>query len=105
MFEHIDASCRDGVTVEANQLGEVTEWHGNAFVDDELTGSQREAITQAAARGYYERPRQVTVEELSTELGVPKSTLSYRLRMAGSKLVKRYLDRHSEVDSDEALGN
>ncbi|TYT60371.1 helix-turn-helix domain-containing protein [Natrialba swarupiae] len=105
LFEHIETACRDGVTVEAGQLGEATEWHGDAFVDDELTGSQREAVSQAAARGYYERPREVTVAELSAELDVPKSTLSYRLRMAESKLVKRYLGRYTDPESVGGPGN
>lgn len=105
MFEHIETACRDGVTVEAGQLGEATEWHVDAFVDDELTGSQREAVAQAAARGYYERPRNITVEALSTELDVPKSTLSYRLRMAESKLVKRYLNRYPDAETGDVAGD
>lgn len=100
LFDHVEAACRPDVTVEIGHLGEATEWHGDAFVDADLTGSQRRALAHAAANGYYERPREVTIEELADELDVPKSTLSYRLRMAESRLVKRYLDRYSETDPE-----
>lgn len=98
LLEHIEAACRAGVSVEVGHLGEATEWHGEAFVDADLTGSQREAIAQAAARGYYERPREATIGELAAELDIPESTLSYRLRMAESRLVKRSLNRYAEDD-------
>lgn len=98
LYEDLEASCRDGVSVEAGHIADATEWHGDAVVDDDLTGSQREAIEQAAARGYYERPRAITIGELAAELDVPESTLSYRLRMAESRLVKRHLDLVSPTD-------
>ncbi|ELY63737.1 bacterio-opsin activator HTH domain-containing protein [Natronobacterium gregoryi SP2] len=98
LYDDLETFCRDGVSVEVGHIGDATEWHGDAVVDDDLTGSQREAIEQAAARGYYERPRAITIGELASELDVPESTLSYRLRMAESRLVKRYLDRFPASD-------
>ncbi|ARS91881.1 helix-turn-helix domain-containing protein [Natrarchaeobaculum aegyptiacum] len=98
LFDLVDGTCCPGIDVELEHIGEATTWHGDAVVDSNLTGTQQQAIAEAAARGYYERPREITVGELAAELDVPESTLSYRLRMAESRLVKRYLERHAELE-------
>ena len=97
VYDRIDAACGDGVTVDVGHVGTPREWDGDWIVAPELAGPQQQAIVQAAANGYYERPREVTLEELAAELGVPASTLSYRLRVAESTLVERYLDRCAET--------
>ena len=96
IYERLEDAFREGVSFEMGHIGEATTWLGDGIVDADLSGSQRQAIMEAAARGYYERPREVTIEELATELDVPESTLSYRLRMAESTLVKGYLERYGE---------
>ena len=98
LFELVEETCTAGIDVELGHIGEATTWHGDDFVGSDLTGTQQQAIAEAAARGYYERPREVTIGELAAELDVPESTLSYRLRMAESQLVKRYLERHAELE-------
>ncbi|WP_299331855.1 helix-turn-helix domain-containing protein [Haloplanus sp.] len=45
----------------------------------------------ALNHGYYRTPREVTLDGLAAELGVPRSTLSYRLRRAEERLVSGYL--------------
>ncbi|WIV65676.1 helix-turn-helix domain-containing protein [Natrialbaceae archaeon AArc-T1-2] len=99
LYDHLETTLCEGVTLEMGHLGTATEWHGDGIVDVGLSGPQRQAIAAAAARGYYERPREVTLDELADELDVPESTLSYRLRMAESALVKHHLERF--VDPDE----
>lgn len=56
-----------------------------------LPPEQRAALHAAVNRGYYETPREITVAELATELDIPRSTLSYRLRSAEAKLAKSAL--------------
>jgi predicted DNA binding protein len=48
-------------------------------------------MAAAVERGYYETPREITVEELAEELDLPRSTLSYRLRRAEAELVRSFV--------------
>ena len=52
----------------------------------DLTSKQREAATTAVANGYYGTPRETSVGELATELGISKSAMSQRLNTVESKL-------------------
>ncbi len=96
VYDRLAAGLRDGLRFEVGHLGEAVDWHSGGIVDVELSGTQLQAIQEAAARGYYERPREITVEALAEALDVPRSTLSYRLRMAEASLVKRYLERFGD---------
>jgi len=49
-------------------------------------------LEAAVERGYYSRPREVTVSDLSDELGVPRSTVQYRLRSAEDLVVSQFVD-------------
>lgn len=57
-----------------------------------LTAKQREAATLAVSKGYYETPRQTSLEELSELLGISKSALSQRLNVVESKLATAAFD-------------
>lgn len=57
-----------------------------------LTDSQREALILAYDRGYYQSPREVTLEELAANLGITGQSFGARLRrgihnLIGSTLV------------------
>ena len=52
----------------------------------DLTDKQREAATKAVSAGYYQTPRETTVGELATDLGISKSAMSQRLNAVESKL-------------------
>lgn len=58
-------------------------------VDDEepLTEPQAEALRLAYRRGYFDIPRDVTLDELSDELEISRQALSYRLRRGISAFV------------------
>jgi predicted DNA binding protein len=62
---------------------------------DELPPEQAAALEAAVEHGYYETPRAVDVGELAEHLGVPRSTLTYRLRRAEARLAARHVDRES----------
>ena len=53
----------------------------------ELTPAQREALELAIQRGYFEVPRQSTVEDLATEIGISDSAVSQRLRRGMASLL------------------
>ncbi len=57
-----------------------------------LTTKQREAATIAVSEGYYETPRQTSLDELSDTLGISKSALSQRLSAVESKLATAAFD-------------
>ena len=52
-----------------------------------LTEPQREALLLAYERGYFDEPRQVTLESLAADLGITRQSLSGRLRRGHRRLV------------------
>lgn len=56
-----------------------------------LTQDQREALTLALQRGYFETPSEVTLDELATALGVSKQALSTRIRRGNQKVLRKVL--------------
>lgn len=62
---------------------------------DALSPAQREAIEQALEAGYFEVPRQTTLGDLATELGISDSAVSQRLRRGLTTLLRtRVSERH-----------
>lgn len=59
---------------------------------DDLPPEQEAALEAAVDAGYYEEPRRTEAYDLAAELGVPGSTLTYRLRRAESWLAKQYVE-------------
>ncbi|WP_396611171.1 helix-turn-helix domain-containing protein [Haloferax sp. S1W] len=55
----------------------------------ELTARQREVLETAVERGYYDIPRQVSVEALADELDCSPSTVSEHLRKVESNVLTR----------------
>lgn len=62
----------------------------------EITEKQREALELAVDRGYYERPREATLQDLADRLGVSPSAVSQRLNAAESTLVRSLTRERSE---------
>lgn len=56
-----------------------------------LTEAQREALTLAYERGYFDSPRRTTLEELGAELGISRQALAARLRRGHRRLLERTL--------------
>ena len=57
----------------------------------ELTEKQDEAIRLAYKRGYFDSPRQSTLQEISSELGISQQALASRLRRGNRQLVEKTL--------------
>jgi predicted DNA binding protein len=73
------------------RLRHVSEGAGGPATDDALTALQRETLTVAFRRGYFDSPRGVTLEELAVEFDVSPRAVSQRLRRGLSALVERGL--------------
>jgi predicted DNA binding protein len=56
-----------------------------------LTDTQREALILAYDRGYYQSPREVTLDELAADLGITGQAFGSRLRRGIHHLVGRAL--------------
>lgn len=54
----------------------------------ELTEKQREALTLAFERGYFDSPREATLEAIADELEISQQALASRLRRGNRRLVK-----------------
>lgn len=100
-YDAIQVSLREGIRFEFGRIGQASERRTALFARKNLPAEQREALVAAVRQGYYEKPRQVTLDELSEELGCPRSTLSYRLRSAESKLAKAFAtsEQPAELES------
>ncbi|USZ67237.1 helix-turn-helix domain-containing protein [Halorussus salilacus] len=64
------------------------------MVDSEslLTDRQRELLSAAVERGYYDTPRECSLTELAEEAGVAKSTASETLHRVEEKIIKQYVE-------------
>ncbi len=86
-FNTFQTSCEEhGISVEI-----VSITHDSSPSEESapygLTERQYEALSLALSRGYYERPRQTTAEELADELGVSQPSLSDLIGRAERQLV------------------
>lgn len=60
----------------------------------DITEKQREAFLIAVERGYYERPRGATLEDIAEELGITSSAVSQRLTAVKRRLARKYARRY-----------
>lgn len=82
--------CMDaGIALEIERVSETVPPDDDTAAA--LTAPQREALQLARKRGYYEIPRETTLEELSCELGITRQAVSDRLRRGTKTLVDRAL--------------
>ncbi|MFC5365569.1 bacterio-opsin activator domain-containing protein [Salinirubrum litoreum] len=58
---------------------------------DGLTDAQREILLLALESGYFEEPREASLEDLASELGVSRQAVGTRLRRAYGNLIEHSL--------------
>lgn len=80
-----DAFEDEGIPYEISSIVQSTE------STDLLTDRQRQVLIEAAKRGYYDTPRQCTLTELATAIGVNKSAVSGILHRAECRIIKTFL--------------
>ncbi|MBP2252342.1 helix-turn-helix domain-containing protein [Halobacterium sp. KA-4] len=91
-YDELGARLRDGLSFRMGHLQDATEWRRDELTGVALPDEQADALHAAVNAGYYDPPRETTLDEIATDLEIPRSTLSYRLRQAESKLVHLYVD-------------
>ncbi|SER53694.1 helix-turn-helix domain-containing protein [Natrinema salaciae] len=88
------AYCRDrDVEFTVDRLYHANEGEQEASPLYGLTPVQRETLRLAYERGYFEEPRDASVEDLAAELGISSSAVSSRLRRALEALVANTVAR------------
>jgi predicted DNA binding protein len=88
-FDAIEERVGECAELEVERLTEASS-SGNAGRDEvDLPPEQEEALRAAVEHGYYETPREVDVGDLAEILGVPRSTLTYRLRRAEAYMAEQ----------------
>lgn len=83
-------ACRDrGIPLTVTDVHDLREPEGTGLAGEvSLTPAQREALSLAYERGYFDVPRRATVVELSEEIGVSDQAISERLRRAQANLAR-----------------
>jgi predicted DNA binding protein len=88
-FAKFYQTCRrKGVDVDVLALYDSVGGEGSDNRGLGISEKQREALTAAHERGYYNVPRTVSLDELAAELGISDQALSERLRRG----IKNVLD-------------
>ncbi len=81
-----------GLTVEVEYVREGVD------PDRLLSERQREVLSVAVERGYYDTPRGCSLTDLAAELGIAKSTCSETLHRAEGTVMKRFVAGPSEAE-------
>lgn len=93
LYDTLSAKLGEGLAFSFEHLTEVTNWESGLLSRADIRAEQRDILKVAVDRGYFETPREVTLDELADELELPRSTVSYRLRRATAELAKRFADQ------------
>jgi len=78
----------NGVSIDISMVHALLPIQGDSF---ELTETQREALVLALERGYFDTPRESSLEEIAAELGITQQSLSSRLRRGHRRLISETL--------------
>lgn len=77
------------VPLEIDRIGSIPD--GPGWGGQVVTERQREALESAYERGYFERPREATQEEIAEELDISAAAAGDRLRRGTANLVEAVL--------------
>jgi predicted DNA binding protein len=91
LYDTLAASLRDGLTFQFDHLTQVTSSPMTPFESRSLRSEQRRVLEVAFDEGYYETPRETTLDDIAERLAWPRSTVSYRLRRAEAEVVAEFL--------------
>ncbi len=97
-----DYCQEEGLTVDVESVTEMDDEPAGQFG---LSDAQYETLITAYEMGYFQVPREATVDELGEELGVSAQSVSERLRRGHEKLVSGALPAAVEEASDEWSGD
>jgi predicted DNA binding protein len=94
-YDEIGARLRDGLSFRMGSLRDAEGWQQDLLASVAIPAEQRVALRAAVDHGYYETPRGATLDAIAAGLEIPRSTLSYRLRQAETRLVRQYISESS----------
>lgn len=103
LYDALQDGLPDGVTVTLEQVGAPTHWGEHVTTIADLPYAQREALETGVALGYYRTPRDASLGDVADAVGVPQSTLRYRLRRAEAWLTTNYVQRNALVDERDGV--
>jgi predicted DNA binding protein len=86
-----------GVRVDVKRMVEADQ-DGTLEMTATLTEPQQEAIAEAYRQGYYDVPREISLEELARKLEISHQALSERLRRANRVLASEQLESGEPAD-------
>jgi hypothetical protein len=98
LYDALQDGLPEGVTVTLRQVGTPTRWGEHVTTIADLPYEQREALETAVSMGYYRTPRDASLGDIAGELGVPESTLRYRLRRAEAWLTTNFVGRNAMLE-------
>lgn len=90
-FDALEGAIGEGASLTVERLTDTTPPTEEPGDDGGLPVEQEVALQAAVEHGYYETPREIDVGGLADRLGVPRSTLTYRLRRAEAYLAARHV--------------
>lgn len=95
LYRLVERAKEEGMTFEIRETDKVEpDETGSEF---KLTQPQIEALVSAYENGYYDEPRETSLEELGSVLGISRTAVSGRLKRASSRLIEESLG----YDTDE----
>lgn len=79
----------DGIDISVERVGEYDT--ARQTIDAALTSRQREVVLAAMSVGYYETPREATIDDVAAELDCARSTAAEHLQKAEARIVQTVL--------------
>jgi predicted DNA binding protein len=101
LYDTLGARLADGMTFRFGHLTKVDSWERGLLSHRRLPNEQLETLALAFEQGYFETPREVTLDELAEQLDTPRSTVSYRLRRAVAQLTEAFMQRTQYQTEDQ----
>lgn len=92
-YDEMEATLRDGVTLSLSHISSTGNWNAVERVISDFSPEHWQVLQAAVAHGYYERPREVSVSDLASILGEPRSTVQYRLRTAEDRIISQFVQQ------------
>jgi len=92
-FDDLEGTVAGCVDVDFRRLTDASSPVDPEPRGGDLSSEQEAALRAAVEHGYYESPRETDAGELADRLGVPRSTLTHRLRRAEEQLAKQWVAR------------
>jgi predicted DNA binding protein len=91
LYDTLGSRLADGLQFRFERFTEVDDWRNAALASNSLPNEQHRTLALAVEQGYFETPREVTLDELAEQLDAPRSTVSYRLRRAVGEVVTDFV--------------